>query len=59
MTEGTGATPSLTGSRVMSAWMKEKGFNLKYKEVDADHGGMIPLVLSDIFKFFKEHSKRD
>jgi poly(3-hydroxybutyrate) depolymerase len=59
MTEGTGATPSLIGSRAMSAWMKQQGFNLVYKEVDADHGGMIPLVLPDIFNFFKEHSKRD
>ncbi len=59
MTEGTGATPSLVGSRAMSTWMKERGFTLKYKEVDADHGGMIPLVLPDIFDFFKEHSKNE
>ncbi len=57
MTEGTGATPSLTGSRAMSAWMKENGFNLEYKEVDADHGGMIPLVLPEIFDFFRKRSK--
>ncbi|NLD35336.1 MAG: hypothetical protein GX654_00525 [Desulfatiglans sp.] len=54
MTEGTGATPSLAASRAMSTWMKEKGFNLVYKEVDADHGGMIPLVLPGIFTYFKE-----
>ncbi|MBN1568646.1 MAG: hypothetical protein JXA73_12435 [Acidobacteria bacterium] len=52
MTEGTGATPSLAGSRAMLAWMKERGFKLEYMEVNADHGGMIPLVLPDIFKFF-------
>lgn len=52
MTEGTGATPSLAGSRALSAWMKERGFKLEYMEVDADHGGMIPLVLPSIFNFF-------
>ena len=52
MTEGTGAAPSLAGSRALLAWMKERGFKLEYKEVDADHGGMIPLVLPDIFDFF-------
>ena len=52
MTEGTGATPSLVGSRAMFAWMKEHGFKIEYMEVNADHGGMIPLVLPSIFKFF-------
>jgi pimeloyl-ACP methyl ester carboxylesterase len=52
MTEGTGATPSLEGSRQMSNWMKEQGFKLEYKEVDASHGGMVPLVLPDVFDFF-------
>ena len=28
MTEGTGATPSLAGSRAMQAWMKSQGFPL-------------------------------
>jgi predicted peptidase len=58
MREGTGAAPSLAGSRAMSAWMQERGFKLKYMEVEADHGGMIPLVLPGIFTFFKEHSKQ-
>jgi len=52
MTEGTGAAPSLAGSRALLAWMKERDFKLEYKEVDADHGGMIPLVLPGIFDFF-------
>jgi predicted peptidase len=52
MTEGTGAAPSLAGSRALLAWMKERNFKLEYKEVDADHGGMIPLVLPGIFDFF-------
>jgi predicted peptidase len=52
MTEGTGATPSLVGSRALQAWMKERGFKLEYMEVDADHGGMISLALPSIFDFF-------
>jgi predicted peptidase len=52
MTEGTGATPSLEGSHKMRDWMKEQGFKLEYKEVNADHGGMVPLVLPDVFNFF-------
>lgn len=54
MTEGTGATPSLAGSRVMRDWMIDNHFKLKYKEVDANHGGMVPLVLPDIFDFFDQ-----
>jgi poly(3-hydroxybutyrate) depolymerase len=52
MTEGTGATPSLAGSRKMRDWMQPQGFKLEYKEVNADHGGMVPLVLPDVFDFF-------
>jgi predicted peptidase len=52
MTEGTGATPSLVGSKAILAWMKERGFKIEYMEVNADHGGMIPLVLPSIFDFF-------
>jgi len=52
MTEGTGATPSLAGSRAMAAWMKERSFKLEYVEVNADHGGMVPLVLPSVFDFF-------
>jgi predicted peptidase len=52
MTEGTGATPSLVGSKAMLAWMKERGFKIEYMEVNADHGGMVSLVLPSIFNFF-------
>jgi predicted esterase len=51
VTEGTQA-PSLDGSRTLRDWMKNKNFNIKYKEVNADHGGMVPLVLPDVFSFF-------
>jgi poly(3-hydroxybutyrate) depolymerase len=52
MTEGTGATPSLEGSRVMSRFMREGGFAFEYLEVDGDHGGMVPLVWPRVFDFF-------
>jgi pimeloyl-ACP methyl ester carboxylesterase len=52
MTEGTGATPSLEGSRVMARFMREGGFAFEYLEVDADHGGMVPLVWPRVFEFF-------
>lgn len=51
VTEGTRA-PSLDGSRVLRDWLSTGGFKSEYKEVDADHGGMIPLVLPSIFEFF-------
>jgi predicted peptidase len=52
MTEGTGASPSLVGSKAMLAWMIERNFKIEYMEVNADHGGMIPRVLPSIFDFF-------
>ena len=58
MTEGTGATPSLAGSRVMQEWMKSQGFPLEYMEVDADHGRMVPLVLPAVFDFFDRQRKK-
>lgn len=53
VTEGTQA-PSLDGSRTLRTWMTSKNFKLTYKEVNADHGGMVPLVLPDVFDFFNK-----
>jgi predicted peptidase len=58
MSEGTKAPASLEGSRQMTDWMKKNGFNIKYKEVDADHPGMVPLILPDVFEFFKNISDK-
>ena len=52
MTEGTGATPSLEGSRVMARYMREGGFAFEYLEVDGNHGSMVPMVWPRIFEFF-------
>ena len=51
VTEGTQA-PSVDASRVLRDWLKSNGFKSEYEEVNADHGGMIQLVLPDIFDFF-------
>jgi predicted peptidase len=58
MTEGTGATPSLAGSRAMYGWMKSQGFQIEYLEVDADHGRMVPLALPAIFDFFDRQREK-
>jgi predicted peptidase len=51
VTEGTQA-PSVDGSRLLRDWLKTNAFKAEYEEVNADHGGMIPLVLPDVFDFF-------
>jgi len=51
VTEGTQA-PSLDASRLLRDWLVEQGFDAEYEEVNADHGGMVPLVLPDVFDFF-------
>lgn len=55
MSEGTLATPSLQGSRVMRDWMFQQNFYFEYYEVKADHGGMVPLVLPAVFDFFERY----
>lgn len=52
VTEGT-QTPSLAGSLLLGEWLVDNGFDAEYIEVDADHGGMVPLVLPDVFEFFE------
>ena len=56
ITEGTGAEPSLVGSRNLRDWMAaDGGFDFEYLEVDGNHGSMIPMVLPDIFDYFDRH----
>lgn len=55
MTEGTGATPSLVGSRNLAAFMKGGKFVFEYLEVDGNHGSMVPMVWPRIFEFFNRH----
>lgn len=55
MSEGTKALPSVQGSYAMRDWMIKQGFNLEYLEVDANHPGMVPLVLPAVFDFFDRY----
>jgi poly(3-hydroxybutyrate) depolymerase len=52
MTEGTGATPSLAGSRAMAKYMSQGDFVFEYLEVDGNHGSMVPMVWPRVFEFF-------
>jgi len=52
MTEGTGATPSLEGSRALARYLRDGGFAFDYLEVDGNHGSMVPMVWPRIFEFF-------
>jgi len=54
MTEGTGAEPSLEGSRAMARFMRAGDFVFDYLEVDGNHGSMVPMVWPRIFEFFDE-----
>ncbi len=51
VTEGT-QTPSLEGSHAVRDWLDRNGFMAEYVEVNADHGGMVRLVLPGVFDFF-------
>ena len=55
MTEGTGATPSLEGSRAMARYMREGGFVFEYLEVDGNHGSMVGMVWPRVFEFFNRY----
>jgi predicted esterase len=58
VSEGTGATPSLAGSRALAKFMGAGGFDFEYIEVDGDHGSMVPMVWPAIFDFFDRISAR-
>ena len=58
MTEGTGAAPSLEGSRAMARYMREGGFAFEYLEVDGNHGSMVPMVWPRIFEFFNGQGQK-
>lgn len=53
VTEGLSAA-TVSGSRAVRDWMMEQGFAVSYQEVAADHAGMVPVVLPDVFAFFDQ-----
>ncbi|MEO8313822.1 MAG: alpha/beta fold hydrolase [Pseudomonadota bacterium] len=58
MTEGTGAEPSLVGSRALDKFLKAGKFDYEYLEVDGNHGSMVPMVWPRIFDYFDKVSAR-
>jgi poly(3-hydroxybutyrate) depolymerase len=58
MTEGTGAAPSLEGSRALAKFMRSGDFAFEYLEVDGNHGSMVPMVWPRIFEFFDRQQTR-
>ncbi len=58
MTEGTGAEPSLAGSRALAAFMRAGDFDFEYLEVDGDHGGMVPMAWPAVFEYFDRVAAR-
>ena len=59
MTEGTGAAPSLAGSRALAAFMRAGKFDFEYLEVDGNHGSMVPMVWPAIFDYFDRVAAHD
>ena len=55
MSEGLRAGASLQSSRNLRDFAKVYGLNLQYKEVDGDHGQMVPMILPDVFQFFNQY----
>jgi pimeloyl-ACP methyl ester carboxylesterase len=51
VTEGSN-TASTESSRRLRDWMQGQNGEIAFKEVAADHAGMVPLVLPDVFAFF-------
>ena len=53
ITEGSFGCATTDSSRELYDWMKERGFNVTYKEYDGNHADMVPMALPDIFEFLK------
>jgi enterochelin esterase-like enzyme len=58
MTEGTKSTGTVEPSRALEKYLKDRGLDVEYKEVDASHVGMVPLVWPAIFDFFDKHRRK-
>lgn len=54
ITEGTLALASLESSRRLRDYAERTGLDYLYEEVEADHGGMVPRMLPNVFEFFND-----
>ena len=59
MTEGTGATPSLEGSRAMAKYMREGGFVFEYLEVDTQQELLKGMAQEQVVAILNEMSPDD
>jgi poly(3-hydroxybutyrate) depolymerase len=57
VTEGNN-TATTESSRKLRDWMVGKQAQVAFKEVAADHAGMVPLVLPNVFHFFDSVSQQ-
>ena len=53
ITEGSFGCATTDSSRELYDWMKERGFDVSYKEYEGNHADMVPMALPDVFEFFK------
>lgn len=45
---------TVAGSQALRDWLKSQSYAVTYEEVNADHAGMVPLVLPHVFTFFDQ-----
>ncbi len=57
MTEGAKSAGTVAASRALQTFLKARGLEVAYIEVDATHLGMVPQVLPKIFDFFDKHRR--
>ena len=55
ISEGIRAGASLQSSRDLRNFAEQYGLKYQYKEVDGDHGQMVPMILPDVFQFFNQY----
>src|SRR5690606_1892443 len=58
MTEGTGAAPSLDGSRALAEFMSNGDFDVGYSEVGGIRASMVPMGMPARFEFLAAVSAR-
>lgn len=55
ITEGSVGCATTEESRQLYSFMKERGFDVSYKEYEGNHDRMVILALPDVYEFIKSH----
>lgn len=58
ITDGTASTGTIDASRALHQYLRARGYDVAYLEVEATHLGMVPLVLPKVFDFFGQHRRK-